>query len=342
MPTISDVAKLAGVSISTVSYALSGKRPVSPPTRQKISEAIDKLGFEVTAGARMLASSKTGIFALCAPLHSHTYPISFMTFVLAIAKAAREEAKDLLLITEDQAESVKEIRRLARSQLIDGAILMDVSRDDVRCQEVSQLGIPAVFIGIPKEDPEFHCVDLDLRQAAFLAIDELANHGHTSVGFLGHPRAIYEKKLNFAYRTKDAFFQMAHQKGMSAQFYYSEEESIFQALQASILPFSALVFDCGENFARQVINYIRNSQNGALTHSSLGTPLSLLSLASSYDTDTISPPVDTIPLEAEKSGRLAVHLLNGQVSKRTAPAIHLYEPRYLHRGSLHYLDGGEK
>ena len=57
MATIGDVAKAAGVSRSTVSYALSGNRPISLETRQRIDAAIAKLGFTVNAGARALATS---------------------------------------------------------------------------------------------------------------------------------------------------------------------------------------------------------------------------------------------------------------------------------------------
>ena len=59
MATIGDVAREAGVSRSTVSYALSGNRPISLETRERIDEAIRRLGFTVNAGARALATSQT-------------------------------------------------------------------------------------------------------------------------------------------------------------------------------------------------------------------------------------------------------------------------------------------
>lgn len=55
MATISDVAKAAGVSISTVSYALSGKRSITDTTRRRIEAAIRELDYEPSAAARMLA-----------------------------------------------------------------------------------------------------------------------------------------------------------------------------------------------------------------------------------------------------------------------------------------------
>ncbi len=54
--TIADVAKKAGVSISTVSYALSNKRPISEETRLRVSQAVEELGYRPNPSAKRLAS----------------------------------------------------------------------------------------------------------------------------------------------------------------------------------------------------------------------------------------------------------------------------------------------
>ena len=69
MATIGDVARVAGVSRSTVSYALSGKRSISRETRERIDEAIRHLGFTVNAGARALATSETMVIGLMLEFH---------------------------------------------------------------------------------------------------------------------------------------------------------------------------------------------------------------------------------------------------------------------------------
>ena len=70
MATIADVAKAAGVSSSTVSYVLSGKRPISQATRHRVEKAIRDLGFSPHAGARALASSRTNVLGLVVPLRA--------------------------------------------------------------------------------------------------------------------------------------------------------------------------------------------------------------------------------------------------------------------------------
>ncbi|CAM5232556.1 HTH-type transcriptional repressor PurR [Streptomyces tendae] len=67
MVTLAEVAQRAGVSASTVSYVLSGKRSISTTTRQRVEESIRKLGYHPNAGARALASSRSNIIALMIP-----------------------------------------------------------------------------------------------------------------------------------------------------------------------------------------------------------------------------------------------------------------------------------
>ncbi|UUT36082.1 LacI family DNA-binding transcriptional regulator [Microbacterium elymi] len=62
--TIGDVASAAGVSRSTASYALSGKRTISPEVRARVADAVRELGYTPNAGARALATSRTSVIAL--------------------------------------------------------------------------------------------------------------------------------------------------------------------------------------------------------------------------------------------------------------------------------------
>ena len=67
MTTIKDVAKKAGVSVSTVSYALNGTRPISDATRQRIMDAIQELNYHPNLLARGLINKRTRIIALLYP-----------------------------------------------------------------------------------------------------------------------------------------------------------------------------------------------------------------------------------------------------------------------------------
>jgi DNA-binding LacI/PurR family transcriptional regulator len=124
MATISDVAKAAGVSISTVSYALSGKRSITETTRQRIEAAIRELDYEPSAAARMLAGATTNILALSAPIHDDGHLPTHMRFVTAVVDTARRHDYDVLLLATD--DDVSGIRRVASSALVDGVVAMGV------------------------------------------------------------------------------------------------------------------------------------------------------------------------------------------------------------------------
>ena len=102
MPTSKDVAQAAGVAQSTVSYVLSGKRPISEKTRKKVEDAIEHLTYQPNAGARALASRRTRVIGLVIPFIPELHMASIMEFVSVIANTARRYDHDILLVTEDE------------------------------------------------------------------------------------------------------------------------------------------------------------------------------------------------------------------------------------------------
>ena len=91
MATINDVARAAGVSPSTVSYVLSGRRPISAQTRERVQAAIAELGFHPHAGARALASRRTNVLALVVPLYRYCNQLitAYRAHVLAYVRRTR-------------------------------------------------------------------------------------------------------------------------------------------------------------------------------------------------------------------------------------------------------------
>ena len=79
--TIADVAGDAGVSPSTVSYVLSGKRSISASTRHRVEQSIRKLGYRPHAGARALAGNRSNVLALVVPLRTDQNLPVVMRFV---------------------------------------------------------------------------------------------------------------------------------------------------------------------------------------------------------------------------------------------------------------------
>ncbi|WP_144762765.1 LacI family DNA-binding transcriptional regulator [Curtobacterium sp. 9128] len=329
MPTIHDVAKAAGVSISTVSYALSGKRSITPATRARIDEAIAALGYRANAGARMLAGTRTQILALSAPMHAETHPPAFMSFVVSIAAAARRSDYDVLLLTGSDA--LADLERVASSKLVDGIVVMDVATDDDRIDLLRDLRLPAAVIGVPDDVEGLTCVDFDFEAAAGLAVDRLTAAGHRSIGLLGHSAALYERRSNFAPRFRDAFLLAAAERGVATAFRATDPTGATDDVAAlrTILPeMTALVLNCNEEQHRRVLRSLE-------THAvAVPDALSIVSACSSFSTDVMSTPLDVIPLPAERSGRRAVELALAQIDGDAVPHVELIPPSYEDKGSV--------
>src|SRR5215207_1400740 len=111
MVTIADVARHAGVSSSTVSYVLSGKRAISEETRRRVRSSVRELGYHPNAGARALAARRSHIIALMVPLRTDVYVPVMMEIAISVTTAARQHGYDVLLITND--EGPDGVRRIA-------------------------------------------------------------------------------------------------------------------------------------------------------------------------------------------------------------------------------------
>ncbi len=332
MVKINEVAAAAGVSISTVSYALSGKRPVSPATRTRIERAVRELGYSPNAGARMLAGSRTQIFALTEPLRSDSHAPTHMAFVLATAVAARRNEYDLLLLTEEEASAG--MARVASSGLVDAILVLDVAPDDERVALARSIETPSVFIGVPDDHEGLICVDLDFEAAAALAVDRVADAGHRSIGLVGNPQVAYEKS-NFPPRVRRAFENRAEERGVQHAFRVSGDR------QASAEATRAAVADLLDAGATALLVHAADDAHVAvlaeLAVRGLSVPgdVSLVSVAASFDSSSLPIGIDTIPLEPQRSCDLAVDLAMQSLSPQPpTPGLHLLPPEYRDRGSV--------
>ncbi|MFE9428724.1 LacI family DNA-binding transcriptional regulator [Kitasatospora sp. NPDC006697] len=212
MATLADVARHAGVSTSTVSYALSGKRPISHETRTRIEQAITDLDYHPNAGARALAGKRSHIIALMVPLHPEVHVPTMMEIAIAVTVAARAHGYDVLLLTND--EGPEGVRRVAASGLADGVILMDVRLEDDRLPVLRARGIPAALIGLPEDSAGLSCVDHDFATAGALCADHLADLGHRDVAFIGYSSGVYRRHAGYAERTLSGFRARAELRGL--------------------------------------------------------------------------------------------------------------------------------
>ena len=327
MVTITDVARHAGVAVSTVSYVLSGKRAISAPTRQRVRDSIDLLGYHPHAGARALASRRATVIALVLPLRTGMHLPILMQLVTAVVTAAREHAHDVLLMTADEGPAG--LRRIAAGALVDGVLVMDVEMTDPRAPVLRELERPSVLIGFPADARGLTCVDLDFHSAGARCVEHLAALGHHRVALLGAPAVVYARDTGFAHRTRAGFQEAADRLGLTAT-----------------------ARPCGESRAdvrETLVSLFRDDPEvtGLVVHNEAAVshalsvlpergrrvPRDVSVVAICPDDLAGSLGLSAVPIPAERVGREAVALLMGKVDGRTVPEATLIPPDLIRRGS---------
>ncbi|MFD9030737.1 LacI family DNA-binding transcriptional regulator [Streptomyces sp. NPDC059567] len=212
MVTLAQVARHAGVSASTVSYVLSGKRSISAGTRRRVLDSIERLGYHPHAGARALASSRSRIIALMVPLRTDMYVPVMMEIAISVATTARAHGYDVLLLTGE--EGVSAVRRVTGSGLAEALILMDVELQDERLPLLRTCGRPSVLVGLPADPTGLTCVHLDFAAGGALCAEHLAGLGHREIAVIGEAPGVYERHTGFAERTLSGLRGRADQLGL--------------------------------------------------------------------------------------------------------------------------------
>ncbi|WP_198167506.1 MULTISPECIES: LacI family DNA-binding transcriptional regulator [Microbispora] len=327
--TIADVARHAGVAVSTVSYVLSGKRAISATTRQRVLDSVRTLGYHPNAGARALASKRAKVIALVLPLRAGMNLPVLMQFATSVVTTARQYDHDVLLMTAD--EGPDGLRRVAASALVDGLLLMDVEIHDPRVPLLRELAEPSVLIGFPADPEGLTCVDLDFAKAGALCADHLAELGHRQIALLGAPRVVYERGTGFAERTMAGFTEAAVRHGLDADARPCEES--FDEVHGAV----KLLLDERPGLSGLVVHNEAAAGHvlGALRMLGRRVPedVSVVAICPDDVAERASPALTSVLIPAEDVGHQAVRLLMAKLDGHAVPQSTLLEPRLTTRGS---------
>jgi LacI family transcriptional regulator, repressor for deo operon, udp, cdd, tsx, nupC, and nupG len=188
-PTISDVAKRAGVSRAAVSFAMNGRPGVGDETRARIVRAAEELGWRPSASARALTQARAGAVGLVLVRQPHHLEIDdfFVRFLAGIERTltAHDYALLLQVVLPQARDSLEAYRRLIGSGRVDGMFLTDVVLDDARLDLLTESGLPAVVAGRAWEDCPFPLVETEHARGMAALVDHLIAAGHASVAFVG-------------------------------------------------------------------------------------------------------------------------------------------------------------
>jgi LacI family transcriptional regulator len=192
--TSKDVADLAGVSRTTVSFVLNEVPGVkiTRETRQRVLRAARELDYYPTAAARSLASGKTQRIGLVlGEGHDRLAADAFLpSFLQGITSSLHRRNYLLVLQLAEDVPSHEAYVRLIREQQVDGVILSGARSDDPLLKDLARDRFPLILHGRP-EGCDLPAVDVDNQAGGYQATTHLIGLGHRRIGFISNAPLSY-------------------------------------------------------------------------------------------------------------------------------------------------------
>ena len=319
-PTIYDVAKRAGVSITTVSRILNTPDKVNNETREKVLTAIDALSFVPKAEARARAMQHTGRIGVISPFF--TAP-SFMQRLRGIAETLSPENYELVVYTVNSADHLQGyLSSLPLKRNLDGLIVLSLPVDDTQVRRLIDHGLPTVLIEYPH--PKLNCVEIDDVEGGYMATTYLLGKGHRRIAFLGdtdlpeysiHPVSL--RLSGFRQALKETRIKIPETFVRLAPYSQEQTRQVAKELLNLLNPPTA-IFAATDFQALGVLKAARKLE--------IKVPEQLAVIG--FDDLDIAEYADltTISQNLDESGRLAVELLLAQIESPSRPPRHVKLP----------------
>ena len=194
MPTIKDVADLAGVAVGTVSHVLTGSVRVSGPLRLKVQAAIRELDYHPNHVARSLKTSKTRTLGIIVP----DMTISFFPQIIRGAEtAARGRNYSLIAVnSDDNGARQQDLLSLLRSQRVEG-ILLVIAAGPAPVALITRMieaGIQVVCLDRVPDRVPVDAVSVDDVAAAEMGVDHLIQSGHRRIAIVTGPLSLRNER----------------------------------------------------------------------------------------------------------------------------------------------------
>lgn len=188
--TVKDVARLAGVSPSTVSRVCNNHPTISRETRLRVQKAIDQLGYVLPAPQEAaLSVPMRHIGIILPPSEKDAYENSFyLKAIRGISQVCNQRHVTLSVVTgKDSVEVLQSVQALHYGGKVDGFILLYSRKKDAVVDYLCEQGLLYVVVGKPNElANQTICIDNDNLLAAREATDYLYDLGHRRIGYIGN------------------------------------------------------------------------------------------------------------------------------------------------------------
>ncbi|MFT4114917.1 LacI family DNA-binding transcriptional regulator [Silvibacterium sp.] len=319
MANMKEIAKIAGVSLGTVSHVLNGSAAVREPLRKRVMEAVDALGYQPSQLARGLRRDKTNMIGMIIPDVTNPF---FPAVVRGAEDVAFEHGYRLVLCNTDNDHS-KEIAHLneLRTYLPSGLIVIPSNFSDLTTQAESyrRSGAAVVCVDRLPKDWNGDTVTADNEHGAYDATNYLLRQGHRHLAIITGPR-----HLTNAQQRLKGFKRALHEKKISIGPEYIQETSFDQQgghaktlLLLRMIPRPTAIFAGNDMIAFGAILAFREA--------GLRCPedISLIGFDNLDMAEMCSPSLSSVSQPGYQMGNAAARILIDRVRGDAGPAKHV-------------------
>jgi DNA-binding LacI/PurR family transcriptional regulator len=326
--TLKDVAREAGVNVSTASRALAGGYGVHRTTRERVIVAAEKLNYRPNPNARSLVTGRSDTIGL---LISDIRNPFFAEVARGVEDGADAAGVQVFFCNSDM-DAGKQMRyfQALRTRQVDGIIMNSVSNLSASQQsELADAGVTVVLLNRPSDpDPRFSTVSADNFQGGFIAGEYLIRLGHREIGHITGPRG----HGNLSQRAK-GFLKACEAASVTPVVLYGEHtfQGGFELTTKMILrhPSMTALFAANDIMA---FGAFRAAADAGL---SVPCDLSIIGFDDIEMASVIAPSLTTIKQPKREIGEAAVQIL---LSKSSVPEQRLFGVTLIERQSCRALD----
>jgi DNA-binding LacI/PurR family transcriptional regulator len=303
--TIRDVARLADVSVATVSRILNEKPDVSEETRQKVLAVIDELGYARSMQWRQITSGRTRVVSLHYPYKLAVSNQLSLHFITGATTACEEHNYSLHLVTQSLDEN--SLLDFYRTNQSDGMILMEIRMDDWRVKLLRQHNLPFVMIGRCENNDGVDFVDFDFESAVTVAVDHLIELGHQNIGFVSVVPVPEQNHYGPTTRALEGYEKVCAQYNIPKL--YCEADNGFENVKLATLNFmkkhpeTTAVISVFDMAVAGIFSAIKS------LGLSIPNDFSVVGLADEQGSDLTSPPLTALHFPASSMGYDAARIM---------------------------------
>lgn len=215
--TLKDVARLAKVSTSTASRALSNNPAISEATREKVKQCAKQLNYQPNEQARALRQSRTNIIGLIVPSLINPYFAEMGTTIQR--RAAQLGLTTLIANTNENLDELRASMEMMISQRVDGLIVVPSEGIDDLIERARDTGVPIVMLDREIATEGVTSITSDPSAGIIQAIEHLKEQGHLPIGYLAGPDTTSTGR-----ERKEAFMRACSDAGIGAKHIYHGED----------------------------------------------------------------------------------------------------------------------